>query len=149
MSEAYYMTLEEKAKEMGHWGELQSGPRGPAGHGFPDDLIIPLCDKINALSYVCTLQSCAGHDGSKEKWEYPGELWLWFDQASFHEFLRRAAQLAECPGIEQVSVLYGRYNDRRAVVSVMFHGMNKGQNALEKSAKTIMKFVEKVMPDGR
>lgn len=148
LGSVYHLIPTEKTREMDRWDELKSGPRGLGGHGYPDDLIIPLCDEINNLSHVCTLQSCAGHKARENEGEYPGNLWLWFTRPAFGRLIVCADAAALSPGITDVRILYRRYNDARAVVEVLFDGHNKSAEAFSRSAENIMRLIKEVMPDG-
>lgn len=94
-----YLAPEDKAAVLAEWAarRAESPPAGDlAGKGWPDPEIIPLCDELNRLPGVCTLQSCSGHGGG-------GHLWLWLDEATSAEFDRWGHVLARMPGIEAVS----------------------------------------------
>lgn len=137
------LTKVSKERELARWEALKAGPRGKGGMGFPDDRIIPLCDEINTLTGVCTLQSCAGHPRStKQKWSAPGQLWLWLDRRMFRAFIRQAPAFAKRAGIEEVRLLFGRYNDDRIVVDLLFHGDDKRR--LKKSSTAILLFLRRL-----
>lgn len=139
-----HMKPKDKLRELQLWEEKKAGPRGPGGAGFPDDRIIPLCDRINRLSGICTLQSCAGHSRSEEqRWSAPGNLWLWFDKWIFNTFVHHGSKLAEDPAMERIDLLYGRYlpHDRRVVASITFLGDDKDPGSLERSSNVILEFL--------
>ena len=144
-----HMTPVAKASELQDWEERKAGPRGRGGDGFTDDRIIPLCDRINKLSGVCTQQSCAGHPPIAGSGIYPGNLWLWFDESTFNAFLRHAPALAEDPSMESIDLLYGRYrpHDRRVVASLSFAGDERGPDALEHSGDIIYRFLLRLSVD--
>ena len=136
------LTLTEaaKTKELERWEMLKAGPRGKGGMGFPDDRIVALCDTINTIPGACTLQSCAGHPRTAEqKWSAPGQLWLWLDSSMFNAFIHAAPAFAKQDGIEEVRLLFGRYNDDRVVADIMFDGDDKG--TLDASAGLILAFL--------
>ena len=139
-----HMKPADKHHELLLWEETKDGPRGAGGAGFPDDRIIPLCTRINKLSGICTLQSCAGHPRTEERqWSAPGNLWLWFGERTFDAFVHHASKLAEDPLMEGVDLLYGRYrpDDRRVVASLIFHADDKEPSMLEHSGDVILDFL--------
>ncbi len=138
--EILHLTPEGKVQEMAWWEEAKAGPRGKGGRGFPDDRIIPLCDRLNMLDGVCTLQSCAGHAPTESRdWTYPGQLWLWLDEMTFWKFLHTAPSFGEEEGVEDVRVLFNRHNDARATVSIDFRGDDVDDEALGRSTEVIYK----------
>lgn len=120
-----YLTTDAKLGVMAEWEKTKVMPCPDGdlgGRGFPDPEIIPLCDTLNMLPGICTLQSCAGHIGGER--ERPngetGLLWLWLDFAT--------SQVLDCfthvadrlPGIESVS---RRYTDwGQEIVVIEFSG---------------------------
>lgn len=76
-----YLTLEEKVTIL-YWWELAKLRKLPerqdiGGRGYPDPEIFSLCDRLNEISGVCTLQSCAGHDAEhSDGGIYPANLWI-------------------------------------------------------------------------
>lgn len=105
-----------------------------AGRGWPDPEIIPLCDALNALPGVCTLQSCAGHAaGSRHRpnGEF-GLLWLWLDEGTSQELDRFGNVLARLPGIETVSKRYADWGQE--ITAIEFDGR------FEEACKSIVIF---------
>ena len=94
-----WLTPASKDRILAQWQSRLAEPR-PAGdlsgRGWPDPEIVPLCNGLNRLPGVCTLQSCSGHGG-------PGHLWLWLDHETSGEFDRWGHVLARMAGIEAVS----------------------------------------------
>lgn len=94
-----YLGPDDKDAIHAEWAarRAEAPPSGDlAGKGWPDPEIFPLCDELNRLPGVCTLQSCSGHGAG-------GHLWLWLDEATSLEFDRWGCVLARMPGIESVS----------------------------------------------
>lgn len=105
-------------------------------HGSPDLEIIPLCDALNALPGVCTLQSCAGHkEGSRF---ICGHLWLVLDESTSHAFEQRAFELAYHENIEWLSKVYSSWGQE--VVCIEFLGNERG--LLQASMEIILRFFE-------
>lgn len=71
-SSGRYMTPHGKSEELASWfkakaDRIANPPEGfVGGHGYPDPEIYAWCEKLNGLSRVCTLQSCAGHKCTPE-----------------------------------------------------------------------------------
>ncbi|HUO81302.1 MAG TPA: hypothetical protein VM616_00420 [Gammaproteobacteria bacterium] len=108
-----YLTPQAKAEELREWETKRSNAlpaAGRGGEGFADIEIVPLCDFLNAIPGVCTLQSCAGHDAQN------GGLWLWLDQAASEAFDRWGHVLARLPGIETVSREYTAWGQEVTVI---------------------------------
>lgn len=130
-----HLTPELKHQVLLAWEELKARGRvtgnKEGGEGYPDEAVFPLCDRLNALDGVCTMQSCAGHRRPSAdrvgQYIYPGEVWLWLSESMLRWFAEAAGRLAGQDGIEAVSVLYGRYDDNRAVVSIQFQGNEQGR----------------------
>lgn len=98
-----YLQPTDKVTILAEWQRLQDQPRPAgdlAGKGWPDPEIIPLCDELNKLFGVCTLQSCSGHGGGG------GGLWLWLDEPTSRMFDLWGHVLANMQGIEVVSRKY-------------------------------------------
>jgi len=143
MEKIQHMVPATKDYEVREWEKAKTGPRGEPGEGYPDTRILLLCDKINELPHICTLQSCAGHTRSSERrWASDAHLWLWFDEKRFHRFVVRACELAKQSYINEVALLYGRYPDNRVVASVHFQGDNVEPSLLENAGATIYTFLK-------
>jgi hypothetical protein len=109
------MTVRGKKSVLAEWERYKAESPRPegdfGGHGYPDPEVEPLCAKLNAMPYLCTLQSCAGHrlpaaDGSGEH-VMNGQLWIWPTQVAALRFYKRATKLAqEFPLIQRVQVLW-------------------------------------------
>ncbi len=111
MKQPRHLTREAKRRELERWARLRAehidapGLDHPSEPGHADPDIYPLCDRLNALHGVCTIQSCAGHildDGFMRS----GHLWLWLDPATAGKFDRQAWTLAAMPAIQRVARLY-------------------------------------------
>lgn len=162
-----YMNQFHKTQEMASWilakhSRETTPPSGfVGGHGYPDPEIYGWVDKLNGLSRVCTLQSCAGHQCTTEShcgWcdeqsvgtacatkriedlghVMSGQLWLWLEPRMAVWFYQHVSQLAELPCIEKVSVLW--HVDGREIVDVVFKGAGTGD--LAGSMSQILAFFE-------
>lgn len=112
-----HLLAEAKADELAKWEADKSRPRPPGdvgGHGWADTEIVPLCDALNALPGICTLQSCAGHRDSV------GHLWLWLDEQNAGAFDRWGYVLARMRGIEVVSRKYTDWGQE--ITAIEFDG---------------------------
>lgn len=102
---------------------------------FMDDGMVEWCDRINAISGVTTLQSCAGHETSRtgeSGYVRPGSLW--FRAAYFTS--EQARWLSEQKTIDQVAHLFGR--GREPLWEVLFDGRNKSETHLKYSMNSII-----------
>ena len=135
----------EKAEILEGWEEskrtLMRWPGVKGGYGYVDADIVPLCDALNRLPGICTLQSCAGHPaGELGGYVSPGHLWLQLDQRMARRFEEQAHQLAAEPVIERVEKIY--WEDGKETVTVHFKGNESGR--LAESSTAILKFFEKL-----
>ena len=120
LDSARYLTPEAKGLELERWASLRT--RGGGGAGAPDPEIFPLCDDLNVLPGVCTLQSCAGHRRNGTFW--PGHVWLWLDRRTSERFDRRASELAASAVIERVSRIYAA--NGQEITAIEFCGNERG-----------------------
>lgn len=140
-----YLTVEEKQAILAEWRDrkkLLMRPSGMlGGRGFVDPEIVPLCDALNRLDGICTLQSCAGHhcDGIDDH-VYPGRLWLRLSQHMTHRFEIEVRQLAELPAIDRVGKIY--WKDGKETVTIEFKGIEAG--LLAESSAVILDFFRKL-----
>jgi hypothetical protein len=162
------MTFEEKEKELAQWEfEKKKYAADPplgfhGGHGYPDPEIYAFVDRLNALSRIATLQSCAGHrctpesmcdfcavermnaereDGSKRdvgEHVWNGQLWLWPDEKLAAYVYRNASALAQQRGVEKCGLIW--HVEGREIIDVQFRGAGHGE--LDASAKAIALFFE-------
>lgn len=121
-----YMTPGGKAKEMAFWEKSQREsvkPEGDTGGmGYVDREIVPFCDAINKIEYVCTLQSCAGHrrehpDKPGTTYFQPAQLWLWLRRNEAKKLYSKAAGLA---GRDWVDSLKIQIIDGREIADIIF-----------------------------
>ena len=124
-----HLTREAKRRELERWAAIRARhidaphPDHPGADGHADPDIYPLCDRLNALAGVCTIQSCAGHildDGFLRT----GHIWVWLDAATSERFDRQAWVLAAAPSIERVSRLY--LASGQEISCIEFAGNEKG-----------------------
>lgn len=140
-----YLTESEKRRELEMFRQLRAipNPHGQlGGRGFLDHDIHPLCDALNQLEGVCTLQSCAGHpleesDGTC----YPGLLWIWPSREMSEAFDHRAFELAlRSDLVDAVMKRYQPYG--RELIEIVFTGNDKGK--LDESAAFILQFFRRL-----
>ena len=132
-----YLTVSEKCAILKGWEERkrtlmrQAGFKG--GYGYVDPEIVQLCDALNRLPGVCTLQSCAGHSARDSDGPiYPGKLWLRLNQRMTHRFEEQAHELAADPVIDSVGKIY--WQDGKETVTIDFKGNETGLLAESSSA---------------
>lgn len=140
-SKTRFLSEYGKRKELKCWeGVKQQWRTGYlSGIGEPDGDIVPLCDSLNALPGVCTLQSCAGHvrGGTIEA----AHLWLWMSETTARRFDRDVFVLLQRrPPIDWVSKHF--LHDGKEIASITFFGNERG--LLRKSAKLIYNFMRRV-----
>lgn len=141
-----YLTSQEKAHILAEWQKALSSPypRDDAGgRGWPDPDVIPLCDALNRLPGVCTVQSCAGHGCAEKGYvDSPGQLWLRLDEHASRRFKAEVFGLATAKGlIERVCTLYTE--DGKEITVIEFYGNER--DLLPKSAKLIVSFFERIL----
>ena len=130
----------EKAEILEGWDErkrtlISPGTKGGLGYVDPD--IVPLCDALNRLPGVCTLQSCAGHSAKDSDGPiYPGRLWLRLNQRMMHHFEEQAHRLAAEPVIDRVGKIY--WEDGKKTVAIDFKGNETG--LLAESGSAVLDF---------
>ena len=131
----------EKAGILESWDERkktlmrQHGAKG--GYGYVDPEIVPLCDALNKLTGVCTLQSCAGHSATESDGPiYPGQLWLRLNQRMAQRFEEHAHRLAAAPAIDRVGKIY--WENGKETVTIDFKGDETG--LLAESSSTVLGF---------
>ena len=146
-----YLSPEAKERLLADWAKTKATPLPEGelgGRGWPDPNIFPLCDALNALPGVCTLQSCAGHlivlaDGSENR--QPGHLWLWLSAAVSAEFDRCAFDLATSPTIDWIRRCYGGWGQE--ITEIIFAGDDRGQ--LAESSAVILAFFRETLESTR
>jgi len=140
-----YLSPALKADNLKYWEQVKRDRPADAkdGYGFPDPPIYDLCDRLNAIEGVCTVQSCAGHrmaaaDGSGE-YQHVGKLWLRLSEPLALRFYERAPELASVyPTIQRVFVFW--HESGEEVVDVLFQGLNVSEEAFDESSKLIADF---------
>lgn len=136
-----FLSGTEKLATLESWfqrlTEMAWCPRDSVGgHGEPDADIVSWCLRLNRLSGVCTVQSCAGH--RKDRFLSGGHLWLRLDERMSAAFDTRAHELAE--HVESVARRY--MPDGQLVVEVTFQGNERGR--LSASMDRICSFFERL-----
>ena len=136
-----YLTPERKASILSEWeSTLRSTANKdhPGGRGYPDQDMIPWCERINALPGICTLQSCTGHVRRPGHVMMPGQLWLAVDEPTSQAFDRRAFELSAQNGMERVYRLYSSWGQE--IIDITFAGNKRGR--FHTSMETICAFLE-------
>ncbi|KKN61938.1 hypothetical protein LCGC14_0517070 [marine sediment metagenome] len=134
-----YLTPKLKRSILLEWDRTKATPSPPsdlAGRGWPDSEIIPLCDALNALPGVCTLQSCAGH--KRESRFICGHLWIVLDESMSRKFDQKAFELSSQANIDRLCKIYSSWGQE--IVSIEFLGKERG--LLQASMGTILQFFE-------
>ncbi len=132
-----YLTPELKRSILPVWNRAKAEPLplgDLAGCGWPDPEIIPLCNALNVLPGVCTLQSCAGH--KKESRFICGHLWIVLDESMSYKFEQRAFELAHHKNIEWLSKVYSSWGQE--VICIEFLGNERG--LLQASMEVVLGF---------
>lgn len=141
-----YLSAGEKRRILAQWSAEQRhaiGRDGLGGEGWPDRDVLPLCEVLNSLPGVCTVQSCAGH--GRPGWvDYPGCLWLRLDRRTSEAFEKHASVLAGMREIDRVSKIYNE--DGKEVVAIEFAGNER--NLLAESQRRIVRFFEQLILGG-
>lgn len=134
----------EKAEIIERWDERKrtlAAPGVKGGLGYVDPDIVPLCDGLNRLPGVCTLQSCAGHSAEGSDGPvYPGKLWLRLGPEIRGRFEAASRELAADALVERVGKIY--WEDGKETVTLTFKGNESGY--LAESSGVILKFFEKL-----
>lgn len=107
-----FLTPESKAATLAEWGERKKDSLRPdgdeGGAGYVDPEMFPICDAVNAIDGVCTLQSCCGHwreyEGDRQR--YAAELWLWLSEPIFKRWTKHAWRLKSIPLFEVVRTIH-------------------------------------------
>ena len=139
-----YLTEGEKKELLADWNRAKEGKQG----SLADKDIIPLCDALNELRGVCTIQSCSGHpnianlDGSH--YVQKAHLWLRLDEENSKKFYEQAFKLADNKLIEVVEILFHPKDEWGGeIVSIIFEGNNSGK--LSATSKTIISFFSELI----
>lgn len=149
MTVARYATPITKADVLNSWQKVQlelPTSSGSGGRGYPDDDIIPWCERLNAIPGVCTLQSCAGHAIADGGVSEPAHLWLWLDRETSAAFDSAVFTLAtKTAFIERIGKFYMPW--MQEVVTITFAGNERG--LLHHSMCAILAFFESLRPSDR
>jgi hypothetical protein len=141
-----YLTPAHKAAVLAEWAKRKSTPRpqdARGGHGYPDPGIFDLCDRLNAIDGVCTLQSCAGHsEAESDGGLYPANLWLWLaaDQARGFERAASQFQVAMWPTVDRLAKHW--QPDGQEVVEISF--VRHDHPAFRSTCDAIVAFVSRL-----
>ena len=145
-----HLTPDEKERILTQWEEAKTKPRPSSAQGdqgWPDPDIFELCDALNRLPGVCTLQSCAGHGKQRGDELYvhlSGHLMLWLDETTSRAFDVTAFELARRYDLmEQVSRVYTSWGEE--TVRLEFAGNERG--LLAGSSALILDFFTRLTRD--
>jgi len=178
-----FLTPEEKAIQLARWealkaefadalaaGELlmqhEDGSKinvfgeDLSGRGFPDPETYALCDELNTIEGICTIQSCSGHrvayaeDGTvMANGEVVGptlwaaQLWLRLSRPMRDLVIERGDMLKALPGIERVQLMFADWGD---TLDIVFDGLNAGADyadglrKLQASGRAIREFLKRM-----
>lgn len=132
-----YLTTKEKDEVLAGWRQQCAAAAGDCGAGFPDQLIIPWCEKLNSIEGLCTVQSCAGHGPDAHGYRFCGHLWLRLSAPMMQRFIEEGAALAaDREHIERAGLFYDASGGQIAVIE--FAGAEQGK--LEESVESIYQF---------
>ncbi len=144
-----HLTEGLKAAILKGWEQRKVETAGrPWESGFPDPDVFLLCDQINAMPGICTVQSCAGHrkpcpDG-ESAWASEAHVWVRLDVRIEPAFDYAAFDLAGQPNIYGVGKRYCPTDG--AVATVDFAGLDVAgtdehrQAALQDSMERVARF---------
>ena len=135
-----FLTPHEKTETLASWEEYKRAfirPGAKGGRGYVDPDIVPLCDALNRLPGVCTLQSCTGHSANDSDGPvYSGVMWLRLNQRMTHRFEEQAHRLAAEQVIDRVGKIY--CEDGKETVTIEFKGNETG--LLAESVSVVLGF---------
>lgn len=144
-----FLTYEEKAQKVARFESIRgeesnfrvSKPGFRGGEGAIDHEVLPLCDALNAIDGVCTLQSCCGHV-NRHDYPYPGSLWIRLSEEMMRRFEVSLADLLRHDVIERLAKLYSYTGDRlpHEIVEIKFWGEPQGR--MDEAHATIAGFFE-------
>jgi len=140
-----YLTKGEKKERIADWERVKKGQQKPS---VADKDIIPLCDALNELEGVCTIQSCSGHFGitnpDSSHYIQKAHLWLRLDKETALKFYEHVFELADNKLIEVVEILFHPKDVWGGViVSIIFEGNNSGK--LLASSDVILPFFSELV----
>lgn len=150
-----FLTQTEKTRELLRWEELKTNllekitsgklqQKELGGLGYPDPEVYDLCDRLNSIPSICTLQSCSGHihrdDLNNHMWT--GALWIKPTNLIRNRFVGFAPMLLNSPDIERTSLFFHR--ELGDVIEIIFHGLNYNKATLRRSSNTIVKFFHSI-----
>lgn len=126
--------LSEREDNLRRWGE-RGGPEG-GDLGYPDPAVIPICEEINRVPGIVTIQSCAGHRKA-HGYLTAGHLWLRLDRENSGRFDARAFDLARHPLIESVKRVYAAWGQE--IATIAFAGNER--DSLPESSTVLLNFL--------
>lgn len=72
-----YLTEDEKARTLAQFRSVCATAKfGEGADGWLDRDVLALCERLNALAGVCTVQSCSGHPMSGRGPLLAGQVWI-------------------------------------------------------------------------
>ena len=132
-----YLAESEKERRVKEWLEARSRWY-VCSPGNPDPEIFWLTDALNALSGICTLQSCSGH--MLNGFVQSGSLWVKLSNGVMSQFYKAAPVLARQDVVEDVSIRFG--TGEGEIVEIVFKGNERG--LLRESESVILSFFKSV-----
>jgi hypothetical protein len=146
------LTSLQKVQALQHWEfvkadylrEKDAGmlPAVTGGLGYPDPEVFDICDRLNRIAGIVTLQSCSGHRQSvvDDVSLWSGQLWIGMTAWIRDRYVALAPGLAALPMIERVGLLF--HHEVTDVADITFAGLNVSAEALTESAGVIVGFFE-------
>lgn len=104
-----YLTEEEKRSVLARFDASRTtAPSSIVGaEGGLDEDVLRLCDRINQMHGVVTVQSCGGHPATDTRPALAGQVWVRLSEFAVGEFYPlRALDLAQRPYIYRVARVY-------------------------------------------
>lgn len=124
-------------------------PENPGGMGYPDPEMFTVCDRLNSLPGIVTMQSCAGHvhpgeePGVEAMWS--GQLWIGMSEPVRARYISRIDELLiHSYYIERCKIIF--MLDQIDVADIIFAGMNRGPSAFADSVDIIYDFFHSITP---
>lgn len=149
-----YLTAIEKEATLAYFAKRRvdlRSPSEPGGDGTQDPEVLPLCDRINALDGLCTVQSCSGHrqrqPGGKSAWASEACVWLRVSCAWHDALLSAGFDLAALRNVYDVAAHFDRVDG--AVWRINFAGLDveeRPTQTVKESVDRLARFFEGLAP---
>lgn len=120
-AEPRFLSPNKKLSILADWNRFldfwEAAGRPTSGvHSDIDPSILPVCEAINRLPGIVTLQSCAGHV-DKMGINTSAYLWLWLDRRASSRLDQTALELARHPLIGGVERMYAAWGPEITVIT--------------------------------